>query len=876
VLLIERNTPYPPNLSKIKLDRLARRSATVVPSLINRKTNSPLPAERSVQAAPHKAISYQFNRMNTRNFSAKVCLLAVVGWAGVVSATAAAVNQARLPKAATRAVTFEAEVKPLLERSCAQCHSGEKPKGKFSVESREGLLKGGESKEAAVVVGNSAASPLVNFVAGLVAEMEMPPVEKQKKFPSLSAEEIGVVRAWIDQGAKWPEGMKLTIPVTLAEEPAKGGNSNERAAAKHDAIFDLIRAGDRKAIAKASKNPGTLNLRDEEGNTPLIQAAFYLEAADVARLIAAGADVNATNNAGLTALMKGVWDLEKTRVLIQHHANVNAASKMGSTPLIIASFAYGSSGVVKELITAGAELSAANGVSDRAVTAAAEAGDVNTLRILLEHGGSPDSKTIIQESSSQASALMIAAQMGHMDCVKLLLERGANVNLTTEHGNALAFAAFTDRKEIARLLLDRGADVNVTGRRIVSFRNDTGFTPLMYACLSERNDSTLVKWLIERGADLNVKASSGETALAIARQRGNTKIVAALGAAGTKEEVAKSAAGRMAPLSSGAQLERVDAKVARKAAEAGVAVLVKSGARMTEATGNRCSTCHQQSIPAVAWSYAREKGFEYPKELVHGEMSATISGSKMFESISSEMPLPVPNIASWFLIGMDAAGHRSDAMTDKFAYTLARYQYGDGRWVTKAARPPTDYSDVTSTAAAIRALSLYAPPTLKKRMDAQVARAATWLSSCHAESTEERAMQILGLSWAGRSKSETEKLAAALLAEQRADGGWAQLATLESDAYATGLALYALKQAGVNPSANAVYQRGVKFLVKNQEKDGSWRVATRASAIQVAIDDIFPHGKDQWISSVATGWSSMALMYACESRTNPRKIMASK
>jgi hypothetical protein len=131
------------------------------------------------------------------------------------------------------------------------------------------------------------------------------------------------------------------------------------------------------------------------------------------------------------------------------------------------------------------------------------------------------------------------------------------------------------------------------------------------------------------------------------------------------------------------------------------------------------------------------------------------------------------------------------------------------------------------------------------------------------------------LHWAGLGKAETEKLAQVLLAEQRADGGWAQLPTLESDAYATGLALNALKQAEAIPATNVAYQSGVKFLLKNQLADGSWWVKTRVSPVQVAIDDIFPHGQDQWISTVATGWASMALMEAEPAKATP-KLRASK
>src|SRR4051812_19445463 len=103
--------------------------------------------------------------------------------------------------AADREVNFVTDVKPILERSCVQCHSGEKPKGGFSVETREALLRGGQSKEAAVTPGHSSASPLVQFVSDLVREMEMPPLEKRKSVPALTQPEIALLRAWIDQGA---------------------------------------------------------------------------------------------------------------------------------------------------------------------------------------------------------------------------------------------------------------------------------------------------------------------------------------------------------------------------------------------------------------------------------------------------------------------------------------------------------------------------------------------------------------------------------------------------------------------------------------------------------------------------------------------------
>ncbi len=106
------------------------------------------------------------------------------------------------PAAAKTGVTFDKDIKPLIETSCLKCHSGEKPKSKYSMETLESLIKGGSSKEAAIIPGKSDKSPLVWNIADLIEESEMPPLDKREKYPALTKDQIGLVRAWIDQGAK--------------------------------------------------------------------------------------------------------------------------------------------------------------------------------------------------------------------------------------------------------------------------------------------------------------------------------------------------------------------------------------------------------------------------------------------------------------------------------------------------------------------------------------------------------------------------------------------------------------------------------------------------------------------------------------------------
>lgn len=109
----------------------------------------------------------------------------------------------KVPPAAKKSgLTYEADIKPILEKSCVKCHSGNRPKSKYSMESLASLVKGGESGEPAIIPGHSDKSNLVLYASDAVEEMEMPPLEKRDRFAALTKQQIGLIRAWIDQGAK--------------------------------------------------------------------------------------------------------------------------------------------------------------------------------------------------------------------------------------------------------------------------------------------------------------------------------------------------------------------------------------------------------------------------------------------------------------------------------------------------------------------------------------------------------------------------------------------------------------------------------------------------------------------------------------------------
>ena len=115
---------------------------------------------------------------------------------------AADVDTSKLPAASTKTgVTFATDIKPIFETSCVKCHGAQKPKGKLRLDSLEGVLKGGDDK--VVEPGNSAKSMLVLNIAHLGDSDDfMPPPKNKLGLKKLTDEQIGLVRAWIDQGAK--------------------------------------------------------------------------------------------------------------------------------------------------------------------------------------------------------------------------------------------------------------------------------------------------------------------------------------------------------------------------------------------------------------------------------------------------------------------------------------------------------------------------------------------------------------------------------------------------------------------------------------------------------------------------------------------------
>jgi hypothetical protein len=80
------------------------------------------------------------------------------------------------------------------------------------------------------------------------------------------------------------------------------------------------------------------------------------------------------------------------------------------------------------------------------------------------------------------------------------------------------------------------------------------------------------------------------------------------------------------------------------------------------------------------------------------------------------------------------------------------------------------------------------------------------------------------------------------------------------------MTLWALANAGVLRPTDDVYRKGAQFLLATQAADGSWHVSSRATKFQIYFESGFPHGHDQWISTMGTGWAASALAIAIDRR----------
>ena len=190
------------------------------------------------------------------------------------------------------AIDFGRDVQPLFKAHCYECHGPKQQKNGFRLDRRRDALRGGTI--TVIGPGNSAASRLYLKLVTDQYGPQMPPTGP------LEPEQLNIIKLWIDQGAKWPDDLAGETP------PAPPDPKAAR-------MMELLRDGDHRAFQRMlSEDPRIASLKGPGGSTPLMYAVLYGDADAVRLLLDNGADPNLRNEAGASALMWAVDNLEKT------------------------------------------------------------------------------------------------------------------------------------------------------------------------------------------------------------------------------------------------------------------------------------------------------------------------------------------------------------------------------------------------------------------------------------------------------------------------------------------------------------------------------------------------------------------------------------
>ena len=293
-------------------------------------------------------------------------MLKQLAFTGVLSAIAVIATES--PAAQPPApVDFGRDVQPIFRDHCYSCHGPDQQMNGFRLDRRADALRGGGQTN--IGPGNADGSRLYHRLIDTKFGAQMPPTGP------LSSGQIATIKAWIDQGAEWPDQF-AGEPPTFPVDPD---------AAR---LIALIRAGERDGAERVVRqSPNAARSRGAGGSTALMFAALYGDVALMRQLLAAGADPNAANAAGVTPLMWAVPDVERLRVLLDAGADVNAHSDEKRTALVIAAGTVGAAPAVNLLLEYGAAAwEPLAGSNPGPLREAARADSPDVFRLLIAYG----------------------------------------------------------------------------------------------------------------------------------------------------------------------------------------------------------------------------------------------------------------------------------------------------------------------------------------------------------------------------------------------------------------------------------------------------------------------------------------------------------
>ncbi len=268
---------------------------------------------------------------------------------------------------------------------------------------------------------------------------------------------------------------------------------------------------------------------------PLADAAKRADWAAVRKLLQAGADVDARQGDGSTALHWASYrdNREVAALLIRAGTDVDAANDLGVTALW-AACENGSPAMVETLLEAGADPNRALPFGETLLMTAARTGNADVVGRLLAAGADVDAATGEGAYGAQ-TALMWAVAQGHSAVVEVLLAHGADVHARS--------STFTETVKTISTYANYGLRCVPRDECYITEVRSGGFTPLLFA--ARVGDLASARLLVAAGADVNEEAPDGASALAVAALSGNGGVGALLLEHGADPNAA---AGGYAPL----------------------------------------------------------------------------------------------------------------------------------------------------------------------------------------------------------------------------------------------------------------------------------------------------------------------------------------
>lgn len=313
--------------------------------------------------------------------------------------------------------------------------------------------------------------------------------------------------------------VRMPVNISVTGDPAKLRKAMEKADAQDSlGSLDVLPV---REIHAGTEEPASAN---NSGQTnQIITAADQRDLASVRDMILNGADVNAADSSGHTALHSAVvhGDLQMAKMLLEHGANVNVKESgdmnWGWYPLHLALRSENKQ-MIRLLVLHGADVNAARDDMWTPLHTAAYHGQSDIIEMLILKGAK-----LTARDRDLSTPLHIAINQQQIDAARVMLKYGADVNAVTQDGYAVLHTACSSpRTESVEFLLSRGADINL--------RTRTGDTPLQIA--TRWGNPEVVKLLIRKHAKLNIENNKGDTPLCEAAYWGLPEIVEPLLAAG--------------------------------------------------------------------------------------------------------------------------------------------------------------------------------------------------------------------------------------------------------------------------------------------------------------------------------------------------------